>query len=300
MLKKIIQNSALLEAQINTFLEDTTEPLPPDRVMENPNFRKWFGNSVTVKTDGTPMVFYHGTGVDFDRFNKNTLGLSTGNYGHYGAGFYFSNTPLEANTYAEKSFGNVLAVYLKITNPFNATDSDLLANYAKDFGYSQEPVALDAKWLMQKLKKTDPIAHQLCDLILQNGWQEGWNEFLYQIHNGSIPEHQIDLNTCTDWLEYISPKREEPLPDWIISEIEETLGEKPKVIEGYTETPQLKYMTNLGSSLAKDFSNRIQQDGYDGIIAGSEYIVFSPNQIKSIYNNGQFSTTSDNISEETN
>ena len=298
MRQKTIENIALLEAQISAFLEDTTEPLPPERVMENPNFRKWFGNSVTVNADGTPMVFYHGTSADFKTFNSEKLGSATGNYGHYGAGFYFSNTPIEANTYAETIFGNVLAVYLKIINPFNASDSELLDNYAKDFGYKQEPVAIDVKWLMLKLKKIDPVAYELCDLIIKNGWQEGWNEFLYEKHNGLIPEHRIDLNTCSDWLEYINPKNEEPLPEWIIQEIEEYLGEIPKLINGYTETPQLKYMTDLGSSRAKDFSSRIQKDGYDGIIAGSEYIVFSPNQIKSIYNNGQFSTTSDNISEE--
>ncbi len=55
---KMIKNLELLESKISAFLEDTTEPLPPNKVMENPNFRKWFGDSVTVNSDGTPMVFF--------------------------------------------------------------------------------------------------------------------------------------------------------------------------------------------------------------------------------------------------
>lgn len=54
----MIKNLELLESKISAFLEDTTEPLPPNKVMENPNFRKWFGDSVTVNSDGTPMVFF--------------------------------------------------------------------------------------------------------------------------------------------------------------------------------------------------------------------------------------------------
>jgi hypothetical protein len=46
----------------------------------------------------------------------------------------------------------------------------------------------------------------------------------------------------------------------------------------------------------------IKNAGFDAVYTQEKKVVnifvFSPNQIKSIYNNGQFSTTSDNISEE--
>jgi hypothetical protein len=213
MLKKIIQNSALLEAQINTFLEDTTEPLPPDRVMENPNFRKWFGNSVTVNSDGTPMVFYHGTGSEFAQFNHQYSGAATSNYGTYGHGFYFTDNVDVADFYAGKAKGldNIVPVYLKMEKIFTEADIPL---YLEKYG---------------------------------------------------MPKHY------TGSVDYLT-------------------------VAG---------LANVGLSLAdaKDFSENLTKLGYDGIFArgadADQYIVFSPNQIKSIYNNGQFSTTSDNISEET-
>ena len=58
-------------------------------------------------------------------------------------------------------------------------------------------------------------------------------------------------------------------------------------------------LTNKGQkNLTEIFTENIKKMGHDGVITKYEYLVFSPNQIKSIYNNGQFSTTSDNISEE--
>jgi hypothetical protein len=61
------------------------------------------------------------------------------------------------------------------------------------------------------------------------------------------------------------------------------------------------------TNIREKITNWLKKQGYDGLImlndegsfgrTTSTYIVFSPNQIKSIYNNGQFSTTSNNISE---
>ena len=45
-------------------------------------------------------------------------------------------------------------------------------------------------------------------------------------------------------------------------------------------------------------SNAIRNMGYDGIINADEYVVFEPNQIKSVKNNGNWSLEVDNINEE--
>ncbi len=206
---KNIQKIQLLEAQISAFLEDTTEPLPPNRVLENPNFRKWFGDSVTVNSDGTPIVFYHGTGSNIVEFDKKMAHDKEGR--EYGVGtgkgvFSFTTDIDSANAWAERSLSrndkygsgtnpNVNPVYLQIKNPITRLEfMNLLDN--KFEGYS---------FRTQKTR------------------------------------------------------------DKFISEIYRDL--KSKKIDGII-------------------------DEYSG-----EYTVFSPNQIKSIYNNGQFSTTSNNISE---
>ncbi len=43
----------------------------------NDNFMKWFRNSEMVKHDGTPIVFYHGTNKEFDKFDKSMINTST-------------------------------------------------------------------------------------------------------------------------------------------------------------------------------------------------------------------------------
>jgi hypothetical protein len=48
----------------------------------------------------------------------------------------------------------------------------------------------------------------------------------------------------------------------------------------------------LGSTAFKEY---LQNKGYDAISLGDSYIVFNPNQIKSVYNRGTFSPESDNI-----
>lgn len=48
----------------------------------------------------------------------------------------------------------------------------------------------------------------------------------------------------------------------------------------------------LGSTAFKEY---LQNKGYDAISLGNNYIVFNPNQIKSVYNRGTFSPESDNI-----
>ncbi len=58
------------------------------------NFRQWFGNSKMIDTDGEPRVFYHGTGRagKFDTFKADLIGSTSGNSGHFGQGFYFTDS----------------------------------------------------------------------------------------------------------------------------------------------------------------------------------------------------------------
>lgn len=57
------------------------------------NFKKWFGDSVVVNEDGSPMVVYHGTTHDFDSFE-----LERGNTGNaVGTGYYFTTSPEDAS-----------------------------------------------------------------------------------------------------------------------------------------------------------------------------------------------------------
>jgi GNAT superfamily N-acetyltransferase len=78
-------------------------------------FKRWFGNSKVVDADGKPLVVYHGTTESFDRFAEDMMGEGSGT--DWGAGFYFTDSTEAANQYADRSGGNVMPVYLRISNP---------------------------------------------------------------------------------------------------------------------------------------------------------------------------------------
>lgn len=104
---------------------------------DTPAFKKWFGDSKVVGTDGKPLVVYHGTGGDFSTFDHGSVG---GNYA-VSKGFYFSDQPSTATMFALRHTGatearpglpgvfagspadtgtggaNVVPVYLSMQNP---------------------------------------------------------------------------------------------------------------------------------------------------------------------------------------
>ena len=262
---------------------------------EESEFKKWFGRSKIVDNSGKPLVVYHGTNKRFNIFDDKLIGKSTGNFGHYGYGFYFSKDIREAKTYGS----TILEVYLRVEKPFDAFDTNLLSKYAKEFGgYEKKNIAIDLNWLLNSLKRKDIIAYNLAYNISKYGYERGWSTFL---KNNNIENAIIDLNSISDWMEKTDLTQKVEVADYVIKEITQILG-RPKLVQGYvySEKPQMKYMTDLGSSQTIELTNKIKKDGYDGIIADTEIIVFYPNQIKSATdNNGEFSLKSNNIFEQT-
>ncbi|MDO8415481.1 MAG: PLxRFG domain-containing protein [Agitococcus sp.] len=91
------------------------------------NFRNWFGDwvndpanaSKVVDENGEPLVVYHGTGKDFNAFDKEQRGSSIG-YEGSDKGFYFTKDPNDAELYAFMSDDlaqNIMPVFLNIRNP---------------------------------------------------------------------------------------------------------------------------------------------------------------------------------------
>jgi hypothetical protein len=81
-------------------------------------FRNWFGDSQVVGDDGQPLRVFHGTGGDFNEFSRARAGATTG-AANAGMGFFFTDRPEVAGTYARMSSGtqNVMPVYLALKNP---------------------------------------------------------------------------------------------------------------------------------------------------------------------------------------
>lgn len=67
-----------------------------ERVTQTPEFKKWFGESKVVDSDGKPLVVYHGTPAA-DLLTKFDTSAGTD------FGLYFSNNPHEASEFARKN-----------------------------------------------------------------------------------------------------------------------------------------------------------------------------------------------------
>lgn len=111
------------------------------------NFRAWFRDSKVVGPNGRPLVVYHGTGEEFNAFDKLRLSQGTG-HASSGLGFYFTPSRRSAEGYAEKASNGVpadavvLEVYLSIQNPYEMTLDE-----ASEF---QDPAHSTAvRWMLQ-------------------------------------------------------------------------------------------------------------------------------------------------------
>ena len=75
---------------------------PEQFVQQNSeNFKKAFGNSKLVNSDGSPTIQYHGSAKKFDTFDENKFQL--GDSGYSGQGIYTTPSKTTANSYATSS-----------------------------------------------------------------------------------------------------------------------------------------------------------------------------------------------------
>jgi hypothetical protein len=109
---------------------------------KTPEFKRWFGDSKVVDSDGKPLVVYHGTSKDKD-FTSFNVGMR---------GAWFTSSPEEASMYSKENdsqgykyeggkfiaknvASRVMPVYLSIQNPYVLTKDDLEklkgSNYAE-------------------------------------------------------------------------------------------------------------------------------------------------------------------------
>lgn len=95
-------------------------------------FKEWFGESKVVDEDGEPLVVYHGTSADFEAFDTSAIKID-----NLGKGFYFTDDPEIASSYADRRAGerkgaaNVMPVYLSIKKPLDFRS--ISEDQARDF-----------------------------------------------------------------------------------------------------------------------------------------------------------------------
>jgi len=74
------------------------------------NFYNWFGNSKTLDSNNKPIVFYHISNSNFNKFEKSK-------FGKMGPGIYFTSIYSDIKTHNKTGGSNLYTCYLKIENP---------------------------------------------------------------------------------------------------------------------------------------------------------------------------------------
>ena len=252
------------------------------------NFYKWFGDSKAVDEKGRPLVVYHGTYAEFDTFDKEKIG-GAHDQGFYGRGFYFSRYKGEARSYGSK----VMPVYLKISKPFDLEGVDSGKYSGMNNIFEKGAILLRQLGLLdeEQLKKLD-------------FYEKTKKDFLNKIEVFPPSENQ------NVWFGEV----ESPSGQKILERAWESDNTKDGLIDvlwnkytryiKYDDGTYFQYILD-GLSFTgfmrddgyrpNEFTEKLEKLGYDGVYQGDEFVVFEPNQIKSVYNRGTFSPESDNI-----
>lgn len=247
----------------------------------NDNFYKWFGNSKVVDSNGNPLVVYHGTDNEFNEFR---LTKHKNDSGFYGSGFYFANTPSEASYYGKI----IIPCFLKMNNPFiiehSTTDLEVKqvedASILADLGFLKDSDIIKSVELWIKYR-------YLLDYVECKKDGNEWVAVFTNIDslNLSKPDYE--------WLKYERPIGCGYSKENAIYNIWLQIKEHFKIDTRFSLTDYLR-------EHSYEFSDFLKKKGYDGVIANDEYVVFNPNQIKSVDNKGTWSLTSNNIYENLN
>lgn len=257
-------------------------------------------DSKLVDENGNLREVYHGTNTgDFTVFNPDYIGMSSGDDGFFGMGFYFAYSKGEASYYGAQ---RIIPAYLNLTNPFNF-QRELHTYNGKRARYGHAP---DAVALMNFADKFPDIAMHITMGAVKNGESSGKQisvfefakafkdiienkEFDYQEITNEYGEtetlvtadpqvHEYEYNGEThSWRDFGFQKRFMYDHD-ILDVAYEYLS---NAVYSYIDIPRF---TSVILDNNREFTAELKNRGYDGTIQsdhGDEAVAFYPNQIKS-------------------
>lgn len=236
--------------------------------VDNPAFKAWFTGSKIVEPDNTPKVVYHGTVSDFTEFQR-----LEGDWGfHFGsseqAGYIAFEKASKTKrmqvdrwnkyfpvSWVEGAQPNIMPVYLKMEKPFILQD---------DPGQFK-PRSLGNFLMGQGADWKDPIYLEIGDELLNIA--EHYDEMLDAEQDALFSLHEMRVNEVEKGSQAWKDLREQ----WRLEKLD--IYKKVRALE------------------EQAWKEVFRKHGYDGIVypnafegAGESYMVFDPNQIKSVFN----------------
>jgi hypothetical protein len=232
----------------------------------NEAFRRWFGNSKVVDKNGEPLIVYHGTNTrnpdsaysGFDSFKRSS-------HGSLGAGIYFTDSAKAASNFA-----------------FNVRG-----------GNKKKEEENNANVIPVYLKIEQPVPE-----VLPLGWQEWIAKNIFK-DNGATKGSAFGWASGYGDTNGLSTKQ---LDDLILKlrEGKATLADLYLDMRTDPDTGEkISYVFPWAEKLTKVFEDA----GYDGMKLDvgkgfTEYLVFKPTQIKSVFNSGAWDETKPEILQE--
>ena len=236
------------------------------------SFKEWFGDwqsedktnvSKVVDENSEPLLVWHGTTENFDAFSKSWRGST--DPGDWGLGFYFS--PKKSSS---EMYGDILMpVFLSIKNPVPKEKFQMINSFGRE---KVKPITLKEK-IQENIKITKFTI-------------DGIEEQLY----GNDPDYELYREEGS----FLNETRKKEL---------ERYKDKLKDLQTQLQT---KSKEELDYDINKKWNDNIEDiNKYDGVIPNInsgkaikenyEIVAREPNQIKSIDNQGTFSTQNNNI-----
>lgn len=233
---------------------------------QNDAFWKWFQGSKVVNDDGSPKEVYHGTPNTFDTFDTSII--------------FLTDDKRLASDYSSSN---------RFVDRKKSINSKIQSIMDKEYDFNE--LSLLIKDLVStgvfkiERKHRDMYSNEMSNML---------------VNTDTGDETNADY-TRVDWV-----KR------WLNRSYEGgILRLYARIVKPFVIDAKGRRFDNLngnGSGIAEDFVKEAKAKGCDGIIIynvvdgnmrkANEYIVFSPNQVKSVYdNNGDYSLVSDNMYE---
>lgn len=250
--------------------------------------------------NGKLRVVYHGTNTgDFTVFNPDYIGMSSGDDGFFGMGFYFAYSKGEAKYYGAK---RIISAYLDLKNPFDfEAELQTYKGERASGGYAPDAVALmnlADKFPEMSQKLTIGVVEKDNDTVKEISFSEFSKAFKDVIENKTFEyaevtneygetETLVTADPITYEYEYNGKKH-----SYVDYSFQKRFWGKPNKLDvayEYLSSSVYKYVdmirrTRLILDNNKEFTAALKAKGYDGTIQsklGDEAVAFYPEQIKS-------------------
>lgn len=256
------------------------------------NFYKWFGNSKIVDNKGRPLVVYHGSRTK-EIFNIFNNGQGRSDSKLYIGSYWFTDNYEMAQSYSNVYERDYVSGFendkIIDKNPIYSGYLRIVKPYVVDFeGANWDGDALGKVSLYQ-------IVFGQKELIRKSKTQtffDSYEEAEQRAQQMGLPENKYEI--------YTDSVRPEGATDDIIHQ----------QLENRTKKQIVKY---VGQEIVRAFKNKKASDGaiFHNIVdyghidddkdvttmpTGTDFVIYSPNQFKSVDNSGYFSK-SDNMNE---